>query len=113
MKPAAALTIALLLVGSASVAFADTTEENFTKLCASCHGKDGKASTKMGEKLKIKDFTDAKVQAGFTDDQAAKDIADGLKDKDTGKVTMPPRKDKLSADQIKDLVKLVRGFKAK
>jgi len=87
--------------------------EDYAKFCANCHGKDGKGQTTMGAKLKIKDLTDPKVQAEFTDEQAFKDITDGRTDAKTGKVLMPPRKDKLSPDQIKQLVGLVRTFKAK
>jgi mono/diheme cytochrome c family protein len=87
-------------------------KEDYAKQCVSCHGPDGKGKTKMGEKLKIEDLTDAKVQAKFSDDQAAKDIAEGIKDKDTGKVLMPAKKDKLTPEQIKEVVSFVRTLKA-
>ena len=112
MKPVVILTVVLLASSGASTAWGDAGED-FAKMCASCHGKDGKGQTKMGEKFKVKDLTDLKVQAEFTDEQAMKDITDGLKDEKTGKITMPPRKDKLSADQIKELVKFVRAFKGR
>ena len=112
MKPVVILTAALLAMSAASTARGDTVGD-YTKNCASCHGPDGKGQTKMGEKLKIKDLTDPKVQAEFTDEQAMKDISDGLKDEKTGKVTMPARKDKLSPDQIKGLVGFVRAFKGR
>ena len=38
-------------------------KSNWDDNCAKCHGADGKGDTKMGHKLDIKDFTDAKVQA--------------------------------------------------
>ncbi len=90
---------------------AATPEADYTQYCVSCHGKDGKGKTKMGEKFGIKDFTDAKVQAEFTDEKALQNIADGVNDPATGKTKMPARKDKLSQDQMKDLVKYVRAFK--
>src|SRR5438552_3953389 len=40
--------------------------------CTKCHGDDGKGQTKMGQKLQVRDYTDAKVQDSFTDDQAFK-----------------------------------------
>lgn len=77
--------------------------------CAMCHGADGKGETMIGKKLGIKDFTDAKVQAGFTDEAAAKAIKEGIKG-DDGKTLMKPN-DSLSADDIKALVAYVRSFK--
>jgi len=37
----------------------------YEKDCAKCHGADGKGQTKMGQKLNVKEYTDAKVQAGI------------------------------------------------
>lgn len=84
-------------------------KENWDKLCAKCHGADGKGQTKMGQKLGVKDFTDAKVQAELKDDAAAKTIKEGMKDKD-GKTLMKPF-DTLSDDEIKALVAYVRSLK--
>ena len=47
--------------------------------CAKCHGDDGKGATKMGAKLGARDYSDAAVQAAFTDDQAFKSIKEGMK----------------------------------
>jgi cytochrome c553 len=99
-----AFTSAALLSASAADAKA-----NYDKSCAKCHGADGKGQTKMGQKLGIKDYTDAKVQAEMKDDAATKAIKDGLKDKE-GKVLMKPAED-LSADDIKALVAYMRAFK--
>ena len=63
----------------------------------------------MGQKLGIKDFTDAKVQADMKDDAAIKAIKEGLKDAD-GKTLMKPF-DSLSDDDIKGLVAYMRAFK--
>ena len=35
--------------------------------CAKCHGDDGKGQSKMGQKVGARDYTDAAVQASFTD----------------------------------------------
>ena len=40
-------------------------KENWTTLCAKCHGADGKSDTKIGAKLGAKNFTDWPV-AGCT-----------------------------------------------
>jgi mono/diheme cytochrome c family protein len=55
----------------------------------------------------VKDMTDATYQKGFTDDQAAKQIKEGLTDK-TGKERMKAFGDKFSDAEIKDLVTYVR-----
>jgi cytochrome c553 len=108
MKKIIAVVIALGFGAALSVSAADA-KENWEKHCAKCHGADGKGQTKMGQKLGIKDYTDAKVQEGFTDDQAFKAIKEGLKDKD-GKTLMKAAEG-LSDDEIKALVKFVREFK--
>jgi cytochrome c553 len=81
----------------------------YEKSCAKCHGPDGKGQTKMGQKLGIKDYTDAKVQADLKDADATKAIKEGLKDKE-GKVLMKPAEG-LSDDDIKGLVAYMRAFK--
>jgi len=84
-------------------------KENWDKLCAKCHGAEGKGDTKIGAKLGCRDFTDAKVQADIKDDVAFKALKEGLKS-DDGKVEMKPF-DQLSDDEIKALVAYVRGLK--
>ena len=83
---------------------------NWDTLCAKCHGEDGKGQTKMGQKLGVKDFTDAKVQAAIKDDEAFKTIKEGKKDAD-GKTLMKAF-DTLSDEEIKGLVIFVRGLKS-
>ena len=90
-------------------ALAGDAKENWEKGCAKCHGADGKGQTKMGQKLGIKDYTDAKVQAEMKDDAAFKSIKEGLKDKED-KTLMKPAEG-LSDDDIKALVQYVRSFK--
>lgn len=77
--------------------------------CAKCHGADGKGQTPIGKKLRIKDYTDAAVQAGFTDEEAFKAIKEGVKD-DKGATRMKPIEG-LSDDEINVMVKYVRDFK--
>ena len=99
-----AFTSAALLTASAA-----DVKENWEKSCVKCHGADGKGQTKMGQKLGIKDMTDAKVQEGFKDEEAFKAIKEGLKDKE-GKTQMKAAEG-LSDDDIKGLVKYVRSLK--
>jgi mono/diheme cytochrome c family protein len=79
--------------------------------CAACHGKDGKGKTMMGHMLQIKDMTDPKDQASFTDAKATKTIKEGIAE--NGKVKMKPYGDKFSDDEIKALVAHVRSLKSK
>ena len=84
--------------------------ENWENHCTKCHGADGKGQTKIGKKLNLKDYTDAKVQAEMKDPDMAKAIADGVFAE--GKEKMKAFKEELSADEVKDLVGYVRKFKA-
>ncbi len=102
------LGIAVSALGLLNVR-ADDAQANYDKQCAKCHGPDGKGDTKMGKKLGVKDYTDAKVQAELKDDEAAKAVKEGLKDKD-GKTLMKPSEG-LSDDQVKSLVAKMRSFK--
>lgn len=108
MKKLLVMTV-VLAVAAAISARADDAKDNWTNLCAKCHGADGKGQTKMGQRLKVRDYTDAKVQASFTDADAFKSIKDGLKNAD-GKIQMRPY-DTLSDDQIKALVVYTRSLK--
>jgi cytochrome c553 len=103
------ITSVVLFTGAISTRAADVTE-NWTKHCASCHGKDGKGQTKAGKMSDTKDLTDAKYQAGFTDGDAHKQIKEGVKDKN-GKDRMKPFEGKLTEAEMKDLVAHVRTFK--
>ena len=104
------LILALAFVATAALsARADDAKAIYEKDCAKCHGADGKGETKMGKKLGVKDYTDAKVQAELKDDAAVKAIKDGLKDKE-GKVLMKPAEG-VSDEEIKGLVAHMRSFK--
>lgn len=108
MKKTIIITIATLAAALVTASAADV-KENWDKTCAKCHGPDGKGQTKMGQKLGIKDYTDAKVQAEMKDDEAFKAVKEGLKDKE-GKTLMKPAEG-LGDDDIKALVQHVRSFK--
>lgn len=98
-----ALLLGCLVGWSARAGDAATT---WSTKCASCHGKDGKGATMMGRKLGIKDLTDPKVQASFTDADATKTIKEGDDSK-----KMKGFGDQLSDDDIKALVAHVRSLK--
>lgn len=110
IKPLLKTTTLTFLLGGAlcwSAAAGDATQ-SWDKSCAACHGKDGKGQTMMGRKLGVKDFTDAKVQASLTDDQATKAIKEGVAE--NGQTKMKAFGDKFSDDEVKDLVAHIRSF---
>ena len=83
-------------------------KETYAKACAKCHGPDGKGETKMGKKAEVKDFTDAKIQASFKDQDMIKAIKEGVKD---GDKTRMKAAEGVNDDEIKALVAYVRGLK--
>ncbi len=98
-----------LMIASAGTVFAGDATALWNQHCASCHGKDGTGNTMMGKKLKVNDYTDAKVQASFTDAEAEKAIKEGVKT--NGKQSMKPFGEKLSDADIKALVAHIRSLK--
>lgn len=107
MKKIMIVTCALLMAGAVSLRAADA-KETYAKDCAKCHGEDGKGKTKMGEKLGVKDYTDAKVQAELTDEKMMKAIKEGIKDGDRTK--MKAFSD-FSDEEVKGLIAHIRAFK--
>ncbi|MDN3510153.1 MAG: cytochrome c [Candidatus Jettenia sp.] len=71
--------------------------------CKTCHGEDGKP-TDLGLGLEARDFTSPEWQAQTSDEKIIKQINDGTPEK------MFPFKEKLSQEEIKALVPIVRGF---
>ena len=100
--------LAFVVVATASTFGADV-KANYDKHCAKCHGPDGKGQTKMGKQSGAKDYTDPKVQAELDDAKALKSIKEGQKV--NGKEAMKPFADKLSDDEIKELIAHIRKFK--
>ena len=108
MKKTKIVIAALALAASTAALTAGDAAAIFEKQCQKCHGADGTGQTPMGKKLALKDFTDAKVQASFTDAEATKAIKEGVKDGD--KTKMKAAED-VTDDDIKALVAKVRAFK--
>jgi cytochrome c6 len=108
MKKIGLLITVCLALGALTTRAADA-KENWEKQCLKCHGADGKGDTVMGKKLKVKDYTDAKVQASFTDAEAIKLTKEGKKEGD--KTLMKSFADVLSEAEMKDLTDYVRKFK--
>ena len=101
------MTLAACAAMLVSVSAADV-KENWEKSCAKCHGPDGKGDTKMGKKLEIKDFTDAKYQDSLKDEAMLKAIKEGVKD---GEKTRMKAVEGLSDEEMKALVAYARKFK--
>jgi len=95
----------LILTGPAT-ARAASGPELFSKHCAPCHGKDGRAQTPAARKLGVKDLSISKS----SDAEMEKQILEGKKD-DRGTQKMPPFKEKLSPAEISTLLELVKGFR--
>jgi cytochrome c6 len=113
MKNKLTLTVAGVGVAislAAALGYAAPVAENWENHCAKCHGADGKGQTKAGKKLKVKDYTDAKVQAAMKDEEIIKATAEGVID--NGKEKMKAYKDELSAAEIKEFVAYIRKFKS-
>ena len=104
------LVTSIGLAAAAALSHAAPASENWENMCAKCHGADGKGQTKVGKKLNVKDYTDAKVQAGLKDADMEKAIADGVAE--GGKEKMKAFKGDLSPAEVKDLVAYVRKLKA-
>ena len=109
------LTLKSILAGSAltaiaAIALAAPVAENWENHCAKCHGADGKGQTKVGKKLAVKDYTDAKVQAELKDADMIKATNDGVTV--DGKERMKAFKGELSAAEVTDLVAYIRKFKS-
>jgi mono/diheme cytochrome c family protein len=104
MKTRFALVLTLALAANA---YAEEVKDVWNAKCKSCHGEDGKAKTKMGEKEKIPDMTNADWQKNHSDEKIRDYIVNGSKDNPK----MKPFKDKLTPEQIDSLVKYIRTLK--
>lgn len=93
-------TLVLLFALVASSVAQSTADLYKSKTCAACHGPDGKGDTPMGKKLGARDFHSPDVQK-----MSDEELFNVTK---SGKNKMPAYKDKLSDQQIKDLVQYVR-----
>jgi cytochrome c553 len=99
----------VLTLSLSAAAYAQETSADIWKAkCKGCHGDDGKAKTKMGEKEKIPDMSAAAWQKNHTDAQINDYITNGSKEN----TKMKAFKDKLTPEQIDGLVKYIRAMKA-
>jgi cytochrome c553 len=109
MKKLIVFTAAALVAGLVNLNAADA-KAIWDKDCAKCHGAEGKGDAKMGQKLGVKDYSDAKVQAEMKDADMIKAIKEGVKEKDSDKTKMKAFPD-LTDDENKALVAHIRAMK--
>lgn len=95
------MVLGLLLAGSLPAA-ADDAAALYKSKCQVCHGPDGKGSA-AGQKMGVRDFHSPEV--------AKQSDADLIKITKEGKNKMPKFEGKLTDDQIKELIKFMRGLK--
>ena len=98
------------LFGSASLTVpvanmpAQSAAQLYTKQCASCHGKDGRAKTIKGKLKHARNLTDRPWQDQVSDERIFNSI-------NNGKGKMPAYGKKLSQEQIESLANYVRALK--
>jgi mono/diheme cytochrome c family protein len=92
-----------LLLATASFA-GDSGEEVWKARCKGCHGADGKAKTKIGEKEKMADFSLADWQKRHSDAQISQVILEGSDENPK----MKPFKEKLTEEEVAAVVKFIR-----
>lgn len=103
------LLLTVGIIACATSAWAEDTAAYWDKECSKCHAKDGSGDTPMGKRLKLGDYRDGAVQAGFTDEEATAAIKDGVKE--DGKTRMKGYGEKLTDEEIAELVAKVRSLK--
>ncbi|AGC42418.1 cytochrome c family protein [Myxococcus stipitatus DSM 14675] len=103
------LVVVLSLCLAPNAFAADDVVDVWKAKCKSCHGDDGKAKTKMGQKESLADMSQPAWQAAVTDTDIRQMIADGS----PRNTKMKPFKEKLTAAQIDALVGYIRTLKAK
>jgi mono/diheme cytochrome c family protein len=94
----------LAMSGAASHSSVRSAAELYTKYCASCHGKDGRAKTFKAKVNHARDLTDGAWQEDASDERLFNSIMNG-------KRKMPAFGKKLSEQEISALVSYVRGLK--
>ena len=99
-----ALRAGRAMSGEAHNVSARSATELYSKNCASCHGKDGRAKTLKGKLKHARDLTDPTWQGRVGDERLFNSIMNG-------KGKMPAFSKKLSEQEIDSLVTYVRALK--
>jgi mono/diheme cytochrome c family protein len=111
---AAALALGATTLGSADAtptAAVDDGRELWTQnRCHVCHGEQGKADTKIGQKKKIADMSTAEWQRSHSDEQIRDVILNGFEREKDGKKTKHKAVKDASAKDADALLALIRSF---
>jgi cytochrome c6 len=94
--------IFLLSLSMSQPAFSQSAAELYSSKCKMCHGADGKGDSPAGKATGTRSFKSPEV--------AKETAAEMITLTKSGKNKMPGYKDKLTDQQIKDLVTYLRGL---
>ena len=94
--------ILALAIGLTSSAGAQDAAALYKAKCATCHAADGSGDTPVGKKMGVKPFSAPEV--------AKNSDAAWAESTKKGKGKMPAYENKLTDDQIQELVKFIRGL---
>jgi cytochrome c6 len=99
-------TLAVIVLASlfASPALAESGASLYKARCAACHGPKGAGDTMIGKNLNLRPLASEEVH-NQSDDELFNIISRGKKKR------MPSYGDKLSKDQIFELIRYIRGLK--
>ena len=94
--------IFLISLSLSQPAHSQAAADLYSSKCKMCHGADGKGGTPVAKTMGVRDFKSPEV--------AKESAADMIAVTKNGKNKMPAYKDKLTDDQIKELVTYIRGL---
>jgi mono/diheme cytochrome c family protein len=80
----------------------------YKKYCGNCHGPTGKGDTLLGRRNQARDYTTVEVKNSLNDARMFNAIKEGLTIED--KHVMMAYKDKLTDEQMRDLVRFMKAF---
>ena len=100
MNPLFRISVAIAFTAAAIGVYAQPVATVYKANCAPCHGAAGDANTPAGKAFKVPAFT--------SDAVVKQSDADLLAVEKNGKGKMPAWHDKLSEDQMKDLISFIR-----
>jgi cytochrome c6 len=89
----------------ARAADGESAKKIFLEKCAMCHGADAAGNTPIAKELKVPDLRSPQTQK-LADPELIKIVTEG-------KGKMPPFKEKLSEEQIRELVAYIRELRKK
>ena len=105
MNPLFRISVAIAFTAAALSGYAQPVATVFNANCAPCHGAAGDANTPAGKAFKVPPFSSGAV--------LNESDADLLAIAKNGKGKMPAWHDKLSEDQLKDLINYIHSLQKK